>query len=1231
VTLATHPEVEAPRPSGLPRCLVEDARFRVIGELGRGGMGAVFSALNRETGERVAIKVLSSRREGLLRFKNEFRLASRLTHPNLVALYDLVISDEAAYFVMEYAPGVDLRRWVRDKKRANLQRLHASALQIIDALECLGAAGIVHRDLKPSNVLVSDEGRVKLLDFGLAGAPDTPDFSAAMLAGTPTYMAPEQIAGQKPTPASDLYSLGVMVYELLVGEPPFIGRHHNVLHAHRHQFPLPPSERVDHVPPDLEEWCLRLLAKRPEERFASAEEARRALERCELSGAVTERTPRDWVTAGSGSHAALADKKLFGRDSERALLEALLDRAAEGGCHMALITGEAGVGKTALGEALLAAAEERGCLTLRGACRENESLPYNAFDEVVDAAASLVERRLRDGEIARAELGEVSGDLPLLARLFPVLRELAALSGAPLPDEHTRSADRERAFGLLKQVVERVSRARPVVLLLDDLHWADADSLALLEFLLAPPGTAGLLVVATARPVGPETGALARFVEAHRGLRLSGEGLTQIALGPLAVEEGMGLVRALGGEEVGALDAALIQREAAGNPALLVELTRICARDRNAPVPSVGDLLKRRLGLLDADERALVELIAVAGDPTGAALLKALAERASPPVALDSKRLRRLCKLRVLRELDARRAGPGEARYTFYHRRLRDTVRAELPEDERRGLHLRLAEALAQVCPGDHDAQVRELLLAGEEARAAGHAEAAAEAAMARLAHARAVELYDLALRHAAGRDAERLHVRMGQALEGVGRFDAAAEHYRVALAGTLLAGTERTLVELRLASALMHLGDLETSTRLMVKGLGALGHQIERRPLARAFTLFGLFLRFLFSEWFRRPPRKRDDLETEARLTAYGLAVPHFQFTSQNVLMLEYALRFRLLGARSPVAETRQEAHATALMLMIPFASRSRLVRRRMTAHFGRLEAGAPRMASMRGRVWLPLMRALWEMVSGRPDRAIPHFDELRDTPVFRTGYLALQRHNAYILAGAYDRYVDDVAGGLAYAGPLQPLEIARLAYVERVRGHRETARRLMEDIAHVDPGDLPWTHRSLFTYQLVELHLAEGDSARACALARHLLPRIRRAAVSPTTGAHESVDAVARAFLAEAARLARAGERKAARALIAEAERAVRRAPLLAPPLFAARLSHDRALVEMARGRDRAALDAFLEAERLSRGGHVPCFRFRLLEDLALVLPEGHPLAPPIEAELDEMTRAHRYARRG
>jgi serine/threonine protein kinase len=1232
VTLATTSSGEhRVAPVGLPPVLAVHPRYQISGELGRGGMGVVYGAIDRETGERVAIKVLSSRRDGLLRFKNEFRLASRLSHPNLVALYDLVISDEIAYFVMEHAPGVDLRKYVRGGKRgADLLRLFHCASQMLDALDCLGAAGVVHRDLKPSNVIVSDDGNVKLLDFGLAGTERTPDFAAAMLAGTPTYMSPEQIDGRPLTPASDLYSLGVILYEMIAGEPPFIGPARTVLNAHRHQYPLPLSDRVEGVPEELELFCLRLLAKRPGERFADARTAREALERCGGPASISgnhRAHDRTWGELGSGQFAALGDSELVGRDSERALLEALLDRVREQSCQMALISGDSGIGKTALAEAILSYAQELGCVVLRGACREHEAVPYNAFDAVVDGAAATVERLIAKGALNDAELKDASEDFALLGKLFPVLRELLPADAPPAGGAPDPGA-RERAFMVCKRLVERVTRSRPIVILLDDLHWADEDSLSLLSHLLAPPGSKGLFVIASAWPLdASDDTPFSRFL---RQQQASPDGLlSHIVLGPVGDLEGAEIVDATASHPVSADASLCIQNESAGNPFLLVELTRLHVEE-SVPRPTVSEVARRRLSLLDDDERALVELAALAPGAVDTELLHASQAAGSRPLALDGAGLKRLVGLKILRESGVRGSSRGQVRYDFYHNRIRETIRDQIPPERQRAIHLRLADTLLALRPGDPETLVRELLLAGDELRAARFAEAAAETAVARLAHARAVELYELAVKHAAPSDARRLRVRLGQALEGSARFAEAAGHFVVGLEGNHLQGLDRTGVQLRLANCLLHKGELEASGELVEKSLEELGYKKKPRLLAILSVLW-LLLRVVLARG--KTLRKSDDRRTEALLSAFSLAVPHFQFTSRNLEQLEFALRYRLLGMASPSAEVRQEAHAMALVMLLPFAHLGGRIGRRVAAHMARLEAGHARMATERGRAWLPLLRAVYAMVAGRPDRAIVEFSVLQDFAFARTGYVALQRHNALILAGAYDQYVQDLAQVAHHEGSLKPLDVARLAYIERVHGHDETARRLCDDIRKIDPESLPWTHRSLFTYQLAELQLLDGNTAEAARLARSLLPRIRKSAIAPTTGAFESADAVARAFLAEARRLHESDEpqdKLNARKLVEEASRAIESTPFIEPPLFAARLRHDRGIVALALG-DLATGYALLEeAEKLSRAGHIPCFRMRLIEDLLEVLPEHDARRPQLAEEAKHFAALHRYARR-
>ncbi len=325
-------------------------------------------------------------------------------------------------------------------------------------------------------------------------------------------------------------------------------------------------------------------------------------------------------------------------------------------------------------------------------------------------------------------------------------------------------------------------------------------------------------------------------------------------------------------------------------------------------------------------------------------------------------------------------------------------------------------------------------------------------------------------------------------------------------------------------------------------------------------------------------------------------MATAAAQFTSRNLPQLEFALRYRLLGARSASPEIRQEAAASALILLLPFAHLGGRIARRVDEHFAALERRQREVAGERARMWLPLLRALYEMVSGRPDRALVWFAELDDYRISKAGYIALQRRNALFLAAEYDAFTRELSSSAARGETLTALDRLRLGYIERLNGDAAAARRHLSEVEHLDLSDI-----------LVEIKLGDGDSAGALALARAMLPRIRRAALAPTTGAFECADAMVRACLAEAQRLSRAGEHVEARARIKEAARAVAQAPALEPPLFAARVMHDRALVALAEGKHARGLALLHQAEERSRAHQVPRFRLRLLEDLlALAAPD-------------------------
>jgi serine/threonine protein kinase len=271
-------------------------RFVVTRRLGSGGMGVVYEALDRERDRRVALKTLRDLdADGIYYLKREFRALAGVAHPNLVQLHELHSVGERWFFTMELVLGVDFLSWVRADAppellpsgvifhRPALDRLRPALRQLCEGIATLHAAGKLHRDVKPSNALVTEQGRVVLLDFGLATDLTRGGLYQSVeprLAGTPAYLAPE-LAAQRPAgPASDWYSVGAMLYEALAGVPPFAGNLLEVLLDKQAKDPPPPSTLAPGVPADLEALCLALLERAPERPPPPAELLDRLAPRC---------------------------------------------------------------------------------------------------------------------------------------------------------------------------------------------------------------------------------------------------------------------------------------------------------------------------------------------------------------------------------------------------------------------------------------------------------------------------------------------------------------------------------------------------------------------------------------------------------------------------------------------------------------------------------------------------------------------------------------------------------------------------------------------------------------------------------------------------------------------------------------------------------------------------------------------------------------------------------------
>src|SRR5919106_1600982 len=264
-----------------PRILND--RYEVQTTLGRGGMAQVYRATDRVLGRAVAVKILSRRfssdEKFVARFRREAQASAGLNHPHVVSVFDTGSHDGVHYIVMEYVEGETLGALLARDGPLPPDRAGRIAADVAAALESAHQKGLVHRDVKPGNVMIDHDGRVKVVDFGIArAAADDTLTQTGLVLGTAAYLSPEQARGDKVDARSDIYSLGCVLYEMMTGRTPFVADSSVAMaYSHVNEEPRPPSEKRPEVPPELDAVVMRALEKEPSQRFASAAEMRAAL------------------------------------------------------------------------------------------------------------------------------------------------------------------------------------------------------------------------------------------------------------------------------------------------------------------------------------------------------------------------------------------------------------------------------------------------------------------------------------------------------------------------------------------------------------------------------------------------------------------------------------------------------------------------------------------------------------------------------------------------------------------------------------------------------------------------------------------------------------------------------------------------------------------------------------------------------------------------------------------
>src|SRR5919206_429431 len=272
-----------------------DGRYRILRKLGSGGMANVYLAEDEDLGRRVAIKIMSDRYADddtfSERFRREAKAAAALSHPNIVSIYDRGQADGTPYIAMEVIEGRSLKELVLARGPLPLDQAIDFTKQILAALRFAHRNGIIHRDIKPHNILIGAENRLKVTDFGIARAGASQMTEVGSIMGTAQYLSPEQARGAPVTAASDLYSVGIVLYEMLTGQVPFSGDSAiEIAMKHLNELPRPPSKIRPEIPPELDQVVLRALAKAPEDRYQTAEEFAEDLHRVEAGLPIAPET-----------------------------------------------------------------------------------------------------------------------------------------------------------------------------------------------------------------------------------------------------------------------------------------------------------------------------------------------------------------------------------------------------------------------------------------------------------------------------------------------------------------------------------------------------------------------------------------------------------------------------------------------------------------------------------------------------------------------------------------------------------------------------------------------------------------------------------------------------------------------------------------------------------------------------------------------------------------------------
>jgi len=725
------------------------SRYEIIEALGSGGMGRVYKVFDEKIKEEVALKLLNPEvaadQRTIERFSNELKLARKVSHRNVCRMYDLAEEEGTHYITMEYVPGEDLKSFIRRIGKLPEEKAISLAKQVCEGLTEAHRLGVVHRDLKPQNIMIDKEGNAHIMDFGIARSLEAKGITErGMIIGTPDYMSPEQVEGKETDQRSDIYSLGVILYEMVTGKVPFEGDTSlSIALKHKTEEPADPRTLNAKVSDEINHVILRCMEKDREKRHQTAEELLSELSKIE-KGAETAPVPGQPLIPAfllEAEKEVEEERPVFvAREQELSKLEEFLDNALSSRGRVVFVTGEAGSGKTALIHEFARRAQEThsDLIVARGKCNAQTGIgdPYLPFIELLSVLTGDVEAKWTAGVLAQEHAVRLWNLLPLSAQaivdsgpdlintLLPgeaIVRRGEAFAPG-LPDWLTRlkklverksavpvdpQLQQSNIFDQFTRVLQALAHQKPLLLILDDLQWVDAGSASLLFHLGRQIKGCRILIAGVFRP---SEMALGRGGERHPLESVLNEfkrdfGELELEVGKTESREFVDAFLDTEPNKLSTSFRGMLYRQTKGHPLFTIELLRgmqdqgFLVKDKedqwvegpelnwDALPARVDAVIEERVSRLSEKLRDVLSLASVEGEEFTAEVVARLKEtEVRELVRLLSQELDKrhhLVSAKGIRQLDKQRL----SLYLFQHIMFQRYIYNSLDEVERAHLH----------------------------------------------------------------------------------------------------------------------------------------------------------------------------------------------------------------------------------------------------------------------------------------------------------------------------------------------------------------------------------------------------------------------------------------------------------------------------------------------------------------------------------------------------------------